>query len=206
MKELETYLMKQIIIISFFIFLLPFQHGVFASDVTTVVEAIKKAKPGDWQLGNIDYANRPRWSRSDETCIMIELYGSALGRRQYVTSTGRLIEEKRFMNEAVRLWVTPKGFDSGWNFLTRFFYRFKPDNQGFPPYLAQYNGVEVFGEEFYYATPEDEKMNNMPAPEGTHTSYFYPPVGGRKWPDWLSDLSSAIRKLSPTSGSSGLHR
>ncbi len=190
---------KYIIIVFILVGSLQSVVAVFASDVPMVIEAITSAKPKDWQLGQIDYANRPWWSRSNETCVKFVLFGPALGRRQYYTNSGQLIEEKRFMNEAITVWVTPEGFDSGWNFLSRFFYRFRPDNQGFPVALGEYKGVKVFGQETYYALPQNEKLNRMPSPEGTHASYFLPPVGGRAWSNWQSELILTIKKISPTS-------
>jgi hypothetical protein len=105
--------------------------AAIASDTDIVIAAIMNAKPPDWQI-HVDSDSHPPWSRSNQTCVELTLHGPALGGYTYFDSSGRKIAERKFINEAVTVWVTPKGFNSGWNPLTRMLNWFSPWATEFP--------------------------------------------------------------------------
>lgn len=184
--------MKKTIILLIVLFVVPIT--AFASDVDKVIATVMDAKPHDWQI-HIDSNNRPPWARSAEKCVEVEMYGPALGGYAYYNSSGEKISERRYSHEAVILWVTPKGYNSGWNFFTRLLNWFSPWAISFPDRIYNHNGVKVYAEETYHA--ESEQINED-SPEGTVSAYFFPPPSGRTWKTWRDDLQKAIEKMTPT--------
>jgi len=187
-----NYLMKKTIILFLLLSFVP--STALASDVDKVVDSVMGTKPPDWQI-HIDATKHPPWARSDEKCVELEMYGPALGGYAYYNSSGEKISERKFSHEAIILWITPKGYNSGWNFFTRLLNWFSPWAIGFPRRIGGYNGVKVYGEETYYA--DSEKINED-SPEGTVSAKFFPPSSGRTWQAWRDDVKKAIEKMTPT--------
>ncbi len=185
--------MKKITTILFLLFLgIPFSS--FASDVEETIASVMNARPRNWEV-NIDYSKRPYWVRSSEKCVELEMYGPVLGGYTYYNSSGEKISERRFSHEAIRLWITPEGYDTGWIFFNRLTNWFSPHARGFPELIGEYNGVKVFGEETYYA--EKDKINED-SPKGTASAYFFPPPNGRTWQEWRSELQQTLKRSAPT--------
>lgn len=166
-----------------------------AADIDEVLNALKGSMPHDWEVIT-DLNNRPGWTRSNETCPRLEFYGPAMGGYRYLDASGRTITEKRFANESIIVWVTPKGFNTGWNPLTRFLNWFAPWGPvEFPKTIGEYNGVRVYAAESYYAPREKW---NEDSPKGTVTAIFCTPLQGRTWQSWHTDIQQEIKKLTPT--------
>jgi len=68
--------------------------------------------------------------------------------------------------------LSPKGFKTGWNPLTRLMNWFAPWGIVIPKQIADYNGVRVYAEESYYDPQEKWKKDS---PKGTATAVFCPP-------------------------------
>lgn len=161
-------------------------------DVDVVITTIKGAMPHDWRVYT-DLKDRPEWTRSDETCPKLKLYGPTMAGYRYLDASGRIITEKKFLNEAIVVWVTPKGFNSGWTRWTRFQNSFTYMPVRFPKEIGDYNGVRVYAEEGFY-----DPLNkvNEPSPQGTVTAVPIPV--SRTWQGWQADIEQAIKALSPT--------
>jgi hypothetical protein len=167
----------------------------YASDMDEVIAAINGTMPHDWQIQK-DFENRPWWIRTDNTCTKLLLYGPSLGGYRYLDKSSRIIVEERDTHEAITVWVTPKGFKTGWNPLTRLMNWFAPWGIVVPKQIADYNGVRVYAEESYYDPQEKWKKDS---PKGTATAVFCPPPNGRTWQSWQTDIQQVIEKLTPTS-------
>jgi hypothetical protein len=167
-------------------------------DVEEVIDAINITKPNDWQVIK-DYNDRPSWIRTGNTCLRMTLYGPALGGYRYLNASGNIIEEDRDTHEAVTVWITPKGFKTGWNPLTRVLNWLAPWGPiHIPPQIADFNGVGVYAEESYYRPSEKIKIDS---PKGAVTAVFCPPPCGRTWQNWQTEIKQTIKNLSPTNKS-----
>jgi hypothetical protein len=165
--------------------------AALASDVDEVVISLRAGSPPGWQI-HFDPQARPPWTRSDERCLKLEFYGPALGGYKYMDVSGHVIAERRFAHEAVVVWVTPKGFYTGWNPVTRLLNWFAPWGPvEFPKTIGDYNGVHVYAQESYFYLHKEWRD---PSPTGTVTAIFCPPEGGRTWRTWEAVFRKALKR------------
>ena len=117
--------MKFGIQISFFFLLLAYLPFSYAIEQNEIISTLKKSLPSNWQVHEVISDSKPRWSFSDDRCVLVKLYGTNMRGYKYYGKQGEYIGQKLIFNEAIMIWVGTDKFDPELSIVNRFMNIFK---------------------------------------------------------------------------------
>lgn len=183
--------MKFGIQISFFFLLLAYLPFSYAIEQNEIISTLKKSLPSNWQVHEVISDSKPRWSFSDDRCVLVKLYGTNMRGYKYYGKQGEYIGQKLIFNEAIMIWVGTDKFDPELSIVNRFMNIFKIVPKKLPDVIFEADGYTVYGLEGTIVLPENDAAYKT-SPKGTHRGVPLDFINGRSWISWKNDIQRSL--------------
>lgn len=183
--------MKFGIQISFFFLLLAYLPFSYAIEQNEIISTLKKSLPSNWQVHEVISDSKPRWSFSDDRCVLVKLYGTSMRGYKYYGKQGEYIGQKLIFNEAIMIWVGADKFDPELSIVNRFLNIFKIVPKKIPTVIFEADGYTVYGLEGTIVLPENDAAYKT-SPKGTHRGVPLDFINGRSWISWKNDIQRSL--------------
>ena len=158
-----------------------------------ILSTLKKSLPSNWQVHEVISDSKPRWSFSDDRCVLVKLYGTNMRGYKYYGKQGEYIGQKLIFNEAIMIWVGTDKFDPELSIVNRFMNIFKIVPKKLPDVIFEADGYTVYGLEGTIVLPENDAAYKT-SPKGTHRGVPLDFINGRSWMSWKEDIQRSLEK------------